>query len=154
MASFISTRLIGQLASRRSIPPMGILIELTLDCDVCAICVIPSAISSGKPWNKFFVPHKIKTFLRLDMTGRLWTCYKSFWTLSPQIPQFKVFRGSRYFVQTLRYLFSAAAIESPIIVLKRFVIKLEQWLQWKFNQFVFDNLIGGIVIIMIYRRLF
>ena len=30
---------------------------------------IPSAMSSGESWNHIFVPHRITTFLRLDMTG-------------------------------------------------------------------------------------
>ena len=84
-------------------------------------------MSSGESWNKLFVPHKPTKFLRLYMTGRFWARHKIFGTLSPPIPQCKVFRGSRYFMQTRRYLFSPAAIEPPIIiVLKRFVIKLEQ----------------------------
>ena len=133
-----------QLPSRGSIPPMAILIELWLNWNVCAISTIPSTMYSGESSNKLFVPHKITTFLRFDMTGRFWACDKTFWTLLPPIPQFKVFRGYRYFVQTLPYLFSPAAIESPItIVLKWFVIKLEQWWPWKFNQFVFENIIDG-----------
>ena len=105
----ISTRLIDQLSSRGSIPP----------------------ISSDESWSKLFVPHKITTLLRLEMTERFWACYKTFWALSLYIPQFKVYWGSRYFVQTLRYLFSPAAIEYPIIIdLKQFVIKLEQWWRW------------------------
>ena len=110
---------------------------------------------SVESWNKLFVPHKIRTFSRLDVTGRFWARQRTFWTLSPLIPQFKVFRGSRYFTQTLQYLFSPAAIESPIvIVLKRFVIKLEQWWRWKFNQFVFENFTEGIVVVMVYRLCF
>ena len=115
LTSLISTQLIDELASRGSIPPMAILVELYLDWNVCTISIMPSLMSSGESWNKLFVPHRITTFLRLDMTGRFWSRYKTFWILSP-IPQFRVFRGSRYFVQTLRYLFSPAAIESPIII--------------------------------------
>ena len=106
---------------------MAILIELYLDLNVSTISITPSAMTSGESWNKLFVLHKITTFLRLDMTERFCTRHKTFRTLSPPIPKFRVFRGSRYFVQTLRYLFSPAAIEPPIIiVLERFVIKLEQ----------------------------
>ena len=144
--------------------PAGITSEYTTNGNIdwiiarlkclCAISTILSAVSSGESWNKLFFPHKI-TFLRLNMTGRFWARYKTFWTLSPPIPQSKVFRGSRYFIQTLQYLFSPAAIESLIIiVLKQSDIKLEQWWRWKFNQFIFENLIQGIVVLMVYRLLF
>ena len=128
LTPLISTRLIDQLASRGSIPTMAILTELYLDWIACVISIIPFAISSGESWNKLFFQYKIMIFLRLDMTRRFWARYKKFWTLSPPIPQFiKVFRGSRYFVQTRWYQFNPAAIESLIIiVLKRFFVKLEQ----------------------------
>ena len=95
LTSLINFRLIDQLASRGSIPPMAILIELYLDWNVCSVSKIQSAMSLRESVNKLFVPHKITTFLRLDMTGKFWARHKTFWILSPPIPQFKVFRGSR-----------------------------------------------------------
>ena len=128
---------------------MAILIELYLEWNFQAISVMPSALSSGESWNKLFFSHKIMTYLTFDMTGRFWACHKTFWTLLPPIPQFRVFRGSWYFVET-QYLFSPAAIESLIIIdLRQFVIKLEQWWRWKFNQVVIENLKEGTVVIMI-----
>ena len=58
-----------------------VLIELCLDWNVCAISKIPSAISSGESWNNLFVPHKITTFLRLDITGRYLPCHKTWFEL-------------------------------------------------------------------------
>ena len=46
--------------------------------NVCAISTIPIAISSGGSLNKLYVPHKIATFLRSDITGRFWTLHKTF----------------------------------------------------------------------------
>ena len=129
---------------------MAILIELYLEWNFQAISVMPSALSSGESWNKLFFSQKIMTYLTFDMTGRFWACHKTFWTLLPPIPQFRVFRGSWYFVETHQYLFSPAAIESLIIIdLRQFVIKLEQWWWWKFNQVVIENLKEGIVVRMI-----
>ena len=89
------------------------------------------------------------------MKGRFWVRHNTFWTLLPPMSKFKFFTGPRYFVQTYWYLLSPAAIQFQIIIdLKQFVIKLTQWCWWKFNQFVFENLIEGIVFIMIHRRLF
>ena len=68
----------NQPASLESIPPVAILIELWFDLHVCAISITPSAMSSVESWNKLFVPHKITTFLRLDMTGRFWVRHKTF----------------------------------------------------------------------------
>ena len=151
LTSLIRTRLMDQLASRGSVPPMAILIELYLDWNVCAISIIPSSISSGESWNKLFVPYRTTTFLRLDMTGTFGPAIKHSELYRLLYHNLRVFRGSRYFSQTLRYLFSPAAIESVIIiVLKQFVIEMQQRWRWKFNQFVFENLIEGIVVIMIY----
>ena len=102
----ISTRLIDQLASRGNIPPTTISIEL--DWNKCTNYVIASAISSGESWNKLFVPEKI-TFFRLE---RFWARHKIDWMLSSPIPQFSVFRGPRYFFQTIRYLLNPASIKS------------------------------------------
>ena len=139
--------------------PAGIKTEYTTNSNIDwiiaglkCLCDVYNTICNICRWilERVICQHKITTFLRLDMTCGFWARHKTFWTLSPSIPQFKVFRGSRCFVQTLRCLFSPAAIESPIIiVLKRFFIKLEHCWGWKFNQFVFENLIEGTVVIMV-----
>ena len=93
LTSLIYTLVTNQLKSRGRIPQTKILMESYWDLKVFATSMIPSVISSGELWFKLFVPHKTTTFLMLLTTGRLWARHRTYWTLSPLIPQFKALRG-------------------------------------------------------------
>ena len=59
-------------------------------------------------------------------------------------------RGFRNLFQTFRYQLNPGTAESPIsIVSKVFSANLEQWLWWKYSQFILENLVEGVAVIMI-----
>ena len=104
----------------------------------------------GESSSKLLVPHKTTTFFRFEKTGRLSACHKTCWILSPPTSQFKGFKGFRNLSQTFWYWLNPVIINSPMsIVSKVFFANLEQWLQWKFSQFIFENLVERVVVTMI-----
>ena len=101
--------------------------QLQLVLNDLAISRIPSTISLGESSSKSLVPHKTTTFFRLEKTGRLSTCHKTFSILSPPMTQFKAFRGFRNLSQIFWCQLNPATIESPVsIASKVFFANLEQ----------------------------
>ena len=106
--------MIDQLLSRGRRPQTNIAVGWYMGLNESAISAIPSTISSTELCWMLFVPHMMIAFWRLGHDGKFLHCHKIFFTLSPPIPQFIVYKGLKYLFQILEYQDKLAIIESLI----------------------------------------
>ena len=78
-----------------------------------AIQISPSDISSGLSVARLFVPEFITTYLSGCGRGILLDLHRTFWVLSPLIPQFTL-SLLKFSSQTFSYLIKPAAMKFPM----------------------------------------
>ena len=102
-----------QLSSRGRKPQRTIFKGWYFLCNDNAISKIPSTISSDESGWILFVPNKITKYWKRD-GGKLLLCHRTFYTLSPPIPQLMAFNESKYLLKILCQRDRQVIKESPI----------------------------------------
>ena len=86
--------------------------------------------------------------MTLFTTGKLRARHKTFWTLSPPIPQFKVLKG-KFPIHTFWFRLNPATLNAQLALFNPQLVKKEQYLRCNPSQFCLENLEGIVVIVMI-----